>query len=95
MAGTDILTHISTGTLVHIIVYALLMHTQMRSESNENRRYLVLLHIQFVHYMECKCSDNLFETNVYIKCYLIWIEVAYMHALTRTHAHIHMTRNMA
>ena len=38
VAGIEILTHVSTETrLLHIIVYALLMHTQTRSESNENR----------------------------------------------------------
>ena len=36
----------------------------------------------------CKCSDNLFQTNVYIKCNLD-------RSHTHTHAHIRTTRNMA
>ena len=78
VAGTEIVTHISTCTrLLHIIVYALLMHIQTRSESNENREIPSIttctvcplhgINRHNISTMVCKCSDNLFQTNVYIK----------------------------
>ena len=67
-------------TLVHIIVYALLMHTQTRSESNENREIPTIttctvcpLHGINRHNKStivCKCIDNSFQTNVYISAIL-------------------------
>ena len=93
VAGTEILTHTSTGTrLLHIIVYALLMHTQTRSESNENREIPSITTVCPLHGINihnkstivCKCSDNLVQTNVYIKCNIIWIEVTHTHSHART-----------
>ena len=93
VAGTDILTHISADTLVHFIVYALLMHTQTRSESNENREIpskittctvcpLLGINRHNKSTIVCKCSDNLFQTNVYLYR-------SHTHALTHTHARTH------
>ena len=73
VAGIDILTHIYRHTSIAHIVYALLMHTQTRSESNENREIpITYIGINGHHQSTtvCKCSDNLFQTNVYIKCNL-------------------------
>ena len=39
-------------TLVHIIVYALLKHTQTRSESNENREIPSITNLLYSLYME-------------------------------------------
>ena len=75
-------THIYGHTYIAHIVYALLMHTQTMSESNENRETpitcittcsMCTLHGINRHNTStivCKCSDNLFQTNVYIKCNL-------------------------
>ena len=102
VAGIDILTHISTGTrLLHIYRvrnYALLMHTQTMSESNENRETpitcITTCSICTLHGINrhntstivCKCSDNLFQTNVYIKCNL---DRSHTHTHACTHARTH------
>ena len=89
VAGIDILTHIYGHTYIAHIVYALLMHTQTRYESNENREIPIIyittvqctLHGINGHRKSttvCKCSDNLFQANVHIKC-----------NLDRSHTHPH------
>ena len=78
------------------IVYALLMHTQIMSESNENRETPITcittcsicrptlhgINRPNTSTIVCKCSDNLFQTNVYIKCNLD-ISHTRMHTYTR------------
>ena len=96
-------THIYGHTSIAHIVNALLMHTQTMSESNENRETpitcttcsICTLHGINRHNTStivCKCSDYLFQTNVYIKCNL---DRSHTHTHASAHAHIHTTRNMA
>ena len=101
-------THIYGHTSIAHIVYALLMHTQTMSESNENRETpitcittcsMCTLHGINRHNTStivCKCSDNLFQTNVYIKCNMDRSHThTRMHARARTHTRQETWREVA